>query len=126
MDEKKILEILCEYFNAAGIVTVMPEVWREGCGAIFVDDASVKKRFVDGSMEIFVKFDIAMRADGCAAGDRLDVFEKFAAFCEYAVKHPVQGSGKIYFIGGPKLFGIYSDGAEYRCAYEIRYVRGGE
>ena len=61
MDEKKILQLLCEYFNAAKLITFMPEVWREGAGAIFVDDSSVSKRFVDGSAEIAVKFDVAIR-----------------------------------------------------------------
>lgn len=126
MNEKKILELLCEYFNSTGVIELMPEVWREGCGAIFLDETTAEKRFVDGSMEISMKFDIALRVVGYAAGDRLRAFETFSVFAGQIEKHPLAGNLKIYKIRGPKLFGIYSEGAEYRSTYEVKYVKNGE
>lgn len=127
MDEKKIPEFLCEFFNGAGLITFMPEIWREDCGAIFMDGASFAKRFVDGSGEVSVKFNVAIRSEGYAAGDRLRVFETFASLAEYvSKKSAINGDAKILPLGGVKLYGIYSDGAEYRCAYEIRYVKESE
>ncbi len=121
MDENRIPEFLCGYFNAGGLGMIfVPETWRESCASLWITGGGTEKTYVDGSRIMAVPFEIRIRCDGRTIADRLEAVSFFAAVSRYIDG----GSADITVTSGASKSAVYDNGEEeYRGAYVLRYYQ---
>jgi len=124
MDENRIPEFLCAYFNDGGLgVKFVPETWRENAASLWLTGGGgPEKTYVDGSGIMAVPFEVRVRCVGRSIGDRLDVIALFGAIAERIRTCPAGEDCRISVTSGASKSAIYDNGEEeYRGAYVLRY-----
>ena len=121
MDESRIPEFLCGYFNDGDLgMTFVPETWREGCASLWITGGGTEKVYVDGSRIMALPFEIRIRCGGRTIGDRLEATAFFAGLKNYIEG----GEAEITVTSGAYKSAIYDNGEEeYRGAYVLRYYK---
>lgn len=121
MDENRIPEFLCGYFNDMQTgTTFVPETWREGCASLWITGGGTEKTYVDGSRIMAVPFEIRIRCVGRTVGDRLEATAFFGALNRYIEN----GGADITVTSGAYKSAVYDNGEEeYRGSYVLRYYR---
>ena len=124
MDENRIPEALCAYFNEGDMgIVLVPETWREDCGSLWLTGGGgVEKAYVDETKIIGVPFEIRVRCRGRSVGDRLDVIALFGRISERIRCCPMGEDCRISVSSGASKSAIYDNGEEeYRGAYVLKY-----
>jgi len=117
MEEKTIPEIICALLRDADMTPFMPEVWRDGCGAVFLTGEVKRETFCQS-----VGFELAVRC-GETAGERGAAIRCLSKIEEYFAARDVRSDGVRGYIvptHGIKQVRSEKNGmAEYRAAYSL-------
>lgn len=120
MKEKTVPQIICDCLGSVGETIFMPEVWREGCGAVFLSG----KIGGEGGGE-WVGFELAVRC-GETAEDRNNALRILKVAGERLADSPPTVNGVTGFVSavtGARMISAGKDGvAEYRAEYRLRYA----
>jgi len=121
MDENRIPEFLCSYFNAGEPgISLVPETWREGCASLWITGGSTARTYVDGSKIAALPFEIRIRCRGRTVNDRLEA----VAFFTEIRKIIDAGWADITVTSGASKSAIYENGEEeYRASYVLKYYQ---
>lgn len=121
MDENRIPEFLCGYFNAGNPgLTLVPETWRENCASLWITGGGAEKNYVDGSRLMALPFEIRIRCPGRTVNDRLDAVAFFTGIGRIIDR----GDADITVTSGASKSAIYENGEEeYRASYVLRYYQ---
>ncbi len=123
MNNKTIPQIICDILGEMGDMTFMPEVWREGCGAVFLTgEISDGDEFTDAS----VGFEVAVRC-GDTSSDRADALVLLAMADGYLRARAVTlggTAGYVVPVKGARQVNVQKNGeAEYRAEYLLKYAQ---
>ena len=119
MDENRIPEFLCEYFNDSDPgAEIVPETWREGCASLWLTGGGTEKTYVDCSKIAAIPFEIRIRCRGRTVSDRLEALSFFTVIGGIIAS----GQADITVTSGASKSAIYENGEEeYRASYMLRY-----
>ncbi len=126
MDEIRLPELLCDYFNGIdGEVTFIPEVWRENCATIWLIGGGERLReYIDGSYIMGIPFEIRVRCAGRSVSDRLDAVKLFSDISGYIKETSLSSlvDGKVEIMNGASKSAVYENGEEeYRASYRLSW-----
>ena len=115
--EKTVPEIICALLSNRGVMSFMPEVWRDDCGAVFLTGDVKREAFFES-----VGFEIRIRCGG-TAGERSEAINCLAAIEEFFGTCDVKSGGVRGYIvptGGIKQVRSDKTGmAEYSASYAL-------
>ena len=119
MDENRIPEFLCGYFNAGHPgAELVPETWRDGCASLWLTGGGADTVYVDGSRRMAIPFEIRIRCHGRTVNDRLDAIAFFTNLGTIIAS----GQADIAVTSGAYKSAVYENGEEeYRASYVLKY-----
>ena len=92
-----VIKELAAYLTGSGAEEFVPEMWRDGCGAVFISGrAETVCTYVDGSAVVRLPIEVRVRCDALGEGDRIRTLQIFDKITQYAEHTPFSGFDALF------------------------------